>query len=69
MAVLVIGASSQIGHCLLPRLLAAGFDVVALSRKAQAGTARIEWKLARVPDHMPEPARYDAALAAHAVTS
>ncbi|MBP3984590.1 hypothetical protein J5837_09190 [Pseudoxanthomonas helianthi] len=60
MAVLVIGASSQIGHCLLPRLLAAGFDVVALSRKAQVGTARIEWKLARVPDRMPEPARYDA---------
>ena len=60
MAVLVIGASSQIGHCLLPRLLAAGFDVVALSRKAQVGTARIEWKLACVPDRMPEPARYDA---------
>ncbi|HZV38844.1 MAG TPA: hypothetical protein VFF96_08870 [Pseudoxanthomonas sp.] len=60
MAVLVIGASSQIGFCLLPRLLAAGFDVVALSRKAHASTAQVDWKLARVPDRMPEPARYDA---------
>lgn len=60
MAVLVIGASSQIGHCLLPRLSDAGFDVVALSRKPHASAARVEWKLAHVPDHMPGPASYDA---------
>ena len=60
MAVLVIGASSQIGHCLLPRLSEAGFDVVALSRKPHASSARVEWKLAHVPHRMPEPARYDA---------
>lgn len=60
MAVLVIGASSQIGHCLLPRLLEAGLDVVALSRKPHASIARIEWKLAHVPDRMPGPAHYDA---------
>lgn len=60
MAVLVIGASSQIGHCLLPRLAEADFDVVALSRRSRVGSARVEWKLARLPDRMPEPARYEA---------
>lgn len=60
MAVLVIGASSQIGHCLLPRLSDAGFDVVALSRKRHSSVPRVEWKLAHIPDRMPEPARYDA---------
>lgn len=60
MAVLVIGASSQIGHCLLPHLLEADFDVVALSRKPHASAARVEWKLAQMPERMPGPARYDA---------
>lgn len=60
MAVLVIGASSQIGHCLLPRLLGAGLDVVALSRKPHAGSARVTWQLAHIPERMPESARYDA---------
>jgi nucleoside-diphosphate-sugar epimerase len=35
--VLVTGASSQLGVFLLPRLLKAGFRVIALSRKATAG--------------------------------
>ena len=35
--VLVTGASSQLGVFLLPRLLNAGFRVIALSRKATAG--------------------------------
>jgi nucleoside-diphosphate-sugar epimerase len=35
--VLVTGASSQLGVFLIPRLLAAGFRVIALSRKAAAG--------------------------------
>lgn len=62
MAILVIGASSQIGHCLLPRLSDAGVDVVALSRKPHANTAQVEWKLAHVPDRMPEPVRYEAII-------
>lgn len=60
MAVLVIGASSQIGHCLLPRLIDAGHDVVALSRAPRAGDARIRWVQGRLPDCMPEAARHDA---------
>jgi len=35
--VLVTGASSQLGVFLIPRLLTAGFRVIALSRKAAAG--------------------------------
>jgi nucleoside-diphosphate-sugar epimerase len=35
--VLVTGASSQLGVFLIPRLLTAGFRVIALSRKATAG--------------------------------
>ena len=60
MAVLVIGASSQIGYCLLPRLVDAGHEVVALSRRARAGTSRIRWTQGHLPDRMPETARFDA---------
>jgi len=36
MIVLVTGATSQIGHYLLPRLRSAGYDIVALSREVPA---------------------------------
>jgi nucleoside-diphosphate-sugar epimerase len=51
MPVLVIGASSQIGHFLLPRLDAAGADVLALSRHAHDGDPR--WLVGHLPDAMP----------------
>ena len=45
--VLVTGATSQIGHFLLPRLVGAGFDVRAISRKDQAENAgaapKVKW--------------------------
>jgi nucleoside-diphosphate-sugar epimerase len=46
--VLLTGASSQLGVFLIPRLLAAGFKVIALSRKANGDSAapdeRLLWK-------------------------
>jgi nucleoside-diphosphate-sugar epimerase len=51
MTVLVIGASSQIGRFLLPRLDAIGCEWVGLSRAAAEGDAR--WLRGRVPDAMP----------------
>lgn len=53
MTVLVIGASSQIGRFLLPRLLASGEPVVALSRQSQAVSAGIHWLRGRLPDQPP----------------
>ncbi|MBS0431805.1 MAG: hypothetical protein JSS21_05310, partial [Proteobacteria bacterium] len=41
---LVFGASSQIGHCLLPSLTAQGARVVAVSRTPRADrTDRVQW--------------------------
>jgi nucleoside-diphosphate-sugar epimerase len=51
--VLVLGASSQIGHFLLPRLQAAGHDVLALSRRSREGDARVRWVTGQLPDAMP----------------
>ncbi|MGN6238010.1 SDR family oxidoreductase [Dyella sp.] len=53
MTVLVLGASSQIGHFLLPRLQAAGHDVLAISRQARAGGAHLRWIVGQLPDAMP----------------
>ncbi|MET0934707.1 MAG: NAD-dependent epimerase/dehydratase family protein [Luteibacter sp.] len=50
-SVLVIGASSQIGHFLLPRLEHAGLDFLALSRNIREGDPR--WLVGRLPDAMP----------------
>ena len=45
MKVLVTGASSQIGSFLLPRLVAAGYRVVALSRKShKERSPGVEWR-------------------------
>ncbi|SEO85148.1 Nucleoside-diphosphate-sugar epimerase [Luteibacter sp. UNC138MFCol5.1] len=51
MTVLVLGASGQIGHFLLPRLDAAGFDWIAVSRR-EGPDAR--WRVGSLPDAMPE---------------
>jgi nucleoside-diphosphate-sugar epimerase len=51
--VLVLGASSQIGHFLLPRLRAAGHDVLAVSRHAREGDAHVRWVIGQLPDAMP----------------
>ena len=47
-ACLVLGASSQLGDSLLPRLLSAGYTVHAVSRKAcpqSASAAKIQWHM------------------------
>lgn len=51
MQILVIGASSQIGHFLLPRLAAAGEDVLALSRQPRNDSSH--WLVGQLPDAMP----------------
>ena len=47
--VLVLGASSQIGYCLLPRLVQAGMPVLALSRRPQAALAGVAWHTGKLP--------------------
>ena len=53
MTVLIIGASSQIGHFLLPRLLDSGEPVLALSRHPRQSSAGIEWLQGSLPDAVP----------------
>ena len=53
MAILVCGASSQIGHFLLPRLAASGETVLALSRRPRAAQAGVTWLRGALPDAMP----------------
>ena len=43
MAVLVSGATSQIGRFLLPRLVAAGVPVIAISRQRQRRQEGVQW--------------------------
>lgn len=50
MTVLVFGGSSQIGHFLLPRLLARGASVTALSRHAHASQSGLRWLQGSLPD-------------------
>lgn len=52
--VLVIGASSQIGHFLLPRLIAGGHEVLAVSRGERRASAGLRWMVGRLPDAMPD---------------
>lgn len=47
--VLVLGASSQIGHFLLPELVRSGARVLALSRKPQAPVGKVEWLRGALP--------------------
>lgn len=53
MTVLVFGGSSQIGHFLLPRLLAGGAPVTALSRHARASQPGLRWLQGSLPDAVP----------------
>lgn len=52
MTVLVTGASGQIGHFLLPRLDAAGYTWLAMSRQPPSGDAR--WRKGHLPDGVPD---------------
>lgn len=53
MTVLVLGGSSQIGHFLLPRLVDAGHDVLALSRLSRPARAGVQWLPGQLPGAMP----------------
>lgn len=53
MTVLVFGGSSQIGHFLLPRLLASGESVLALSRHPRALPSAVSWLQGQLPDAVP----------------
>jgi len=53
MTVLVFGGSSQIGHFLLPRLLASGEAVLALSRQRRPAQAGEAWLQGTLPDRVP----------------
>lgn len=53
MTVLVFGGSSQIGHFLLPRLLASGESVLALSRHPQPSQAGLDWLQGQLPNAVP----------------
>lgn len=52
MIIVVSGATSQIGHFLLPRLLADGHRVIAVSRRPAAGGSCGEWLQGQLPDAM-----------------
>jgi len=62
MRVLVIGASSQIGHFLLPRLRDRGVEVLALSRRPPVRDAGVRWLRGHLPDGMPELPALDAII-------
>jgi len=62
MKILVLGASSQIGRFLLPRLRARGDEVVAVSRAQHADADGVTWQRGALPDHMPDMANVDAVV-------
>jgi nucleoside-diphosphate-sugar epimerase len=53
LTILVLGGSSQIGHFLLPRLLARGESVIALSRRPPSDPSPVQWRLGQLPDAVP----------------
>jgi uncharacterized protein YbjT (DUF2867 family) len=53
MTVLVFGGSSQIGRFLLPRLLASGEPVMAVSRHSRHQPVEVNWLQGRLPDAVP----------------
>jgi nucleoside-diphosphate-sugar epimerase len=53
MTVVVFGASSQIGHFLLPCLRARGEEVLAISRAAHPETTGLRWLRGHLPDAVP----------------
>ncbi len=54
MRVLLLGASSQIGHFLLPRLLARHIEVLALSRQSQLDQLGVHGLRGALPDAVPD---------------
>jgi len=63
--IIVFGASSQIGYFLLPNLLQHGARVWALSRRARAAQAGIDWMRGALPDGLPDdPALWDGIISA-----
>jgi nucleoside-diphosphate-sugar epimerase len=58
----VLGASSQIGYFLLPRLRAAGIDAVALSRQPRADGPGLTWLRGELPDRVPALPPVDAVI-------
>ncbi len=55
MTCIVVGASGQIGHFLLPRLLTRGQLVCALSRSVQTDRPGVHWLRGALPDAPPLP--------------
>ena len=63
MAVVVFGASSQIGHFLLRRLARAGQAAVAVSRSPRsAGASAVAWRCGALPQLAPMPLQFDAVV-------
>ena len=62
MTVLVFGASSQIGHFLLPRLLASGESVLAVSRQPHLVRSQLNWLVGQLPDKVPRVPALSAVL-------
>ena len=62
MTILVFGGSSQIGHFLLPRLIARGEEVLALSRQPRAATPGLTWLQGALPDAVPAPPSLSAII-------
>ncbi len=54
MRVLLFGASGQIGHFLLPRLLARHIEVLALSRQSRLDQPGMHWLRGALPDTVPD---------------
>lgn len=52
---LVFGASGQVGRFLLPRLIARGADVCAVSREPHADSEGVRWLRGTLPDAVPVP--------------
>lgn len=62
MRILVTGATSQLGHALLPMLRDAGIEAIALSRESHAPGAGVAWLRGSLPDAMPEARALDAII-------
>lgn len=53
MTILLFGASSQIGHFLLPRLSAGDEPVLAMSRQSHQSGSNVHWLRGQLPDGVP----------------
>ena len=62
MRVVVFGASGQIGHFLLPRLVATGAAVQAVSRRPPSAPPGVDWLRGSLPDAVPGLTTADALI-------